>query len=126
MYVYCHLSYCAPLTPSSGQSPCQPAVWAPQPSLLWAEQAQLPPLCTQNKDYTVQHPGDPPLNPLLFISLFLEVRKLDPSTLSLHVEALSLLFFLFQNNRQLLVLLGMGLRPVLRDEAHLFVLYIII
>lgn len=114
IYVYCHF-YCAPLTPLSGQPPCQPAIWAPQPPLLWAEQAQLPPLSTENNYYTVQHPGDPLLNPLQFISLFLQLRKLDSSTPSLHMEALSLLFSLFWNIRQLLVLLGMGLRPIWRE-----------
>lgn len=92
MYVYCHFSYCAPLTAFFGQPPCQAAVQVPQPSLLWAEQTQIPPLSTQNKHYTVQHPGDPPLNPLQFISLFLELRKLDSSTVSSHMEAFNLLF----------------------------------
>lgn len=117
--------YCAPLTALFGQPPCQPAVGAPQPTPLWAEQAQLPLLSIQNKCYTLKHPGDPPLNPLQFVSLFLELRKLDSSTLSLHMEALSLPFPLFWNNRQLFVLLGMGLRPILRGEAHLFVPFII-
>lgn len=120
IYVCCLSSYHAPLTPSPRQppcQPCQPAVRAPKAisSPGWTSPAPSPLL---TKQVLQTQPSWGPS--LQFINVFLELRKLD-STLSFHMEALSLPFSHFETSGNLRAS-GYGLRPILlvRDEAQLF------